>query len=537
MKNKVVVFCLLLFVLLVCSVSGFTQGVDVEELKKNLKEGIVFINYTGKPEFVETSKEIIGIGKKLAELVKSNGREGRISLKYSVYHAVAPDVSHGLDADIISIDKDATVDHIDNIRRIVSGYLEGYYGYSLKDAELLAKFITIYNAVFRGNIDFFKKVYKPVVMSYISRENAGLSTKYYEWPGRTRMVIPLTPEAGKGSLSSISTSEVTEKKVVEQMRKKQGKGLNERKEMVQLKEREVTEKSTKLTELQKSLKKEQKAKAVLEGELAKEKQTLEKKKRSSTASSEEIKKQEKKVKELETKAAEQEKAVKEKKKTVTAQSQAIEEKNKEIKAERQQIAEDQTAVLAETAASGKTAAVTELQVKSITDTLYYLNLAGNSGSTGRNWSLIIIDPQKQKITEKASGLNNSILEISEKKLMFAGGRILVTAYVDNSRKTAKLFSLDPRKLTPVYVSDYELYPSAYILPSGKFIYAVVSEGSEYFLGKFDSSLKLVTKSKTQISPDSYITVFNKVVYLNAKNGSIVSLDTGTLKEVFSVVKN
>ena len=537
MKNKVTVFCLLLFVLLVCSVSGFAQGVDVEELKKNLKEGIVFINYTGKPEFVETREEIIGIGKRLAELLKSNGREGRISLKYSVYHAVAPGVSQGLNADIISIDKGATVDHIDNIRRIISGYLEAYYGYSFKDAELLAEFITIYNAVFRGNIDFFKKVYKPVVMSYISAENAGLSTKYYEWPGRTRMVIPLTSEAGKGSLSSISTSEVTEKKVVEQMRKKQGKGLNERKEMVQLKEREVTEKSTKLAELRKSLEKEQETKTVTEKELAKKKQTLEEKKKGGTAGSGEIKEQEKKVKELEKKAAEQEKAVKEKEKAAAVQSRAIEEKNQEIKTERQQIAEDQAAVLAETGAAGKTAEGTGLQAKSITDTLYYLNLSRNTGSAGRSWSLIIIDPQKQRITEKASGLNNSTLQVSEKKLIFAGGRILVTAYIDNSRKTAKLFSLDPQKLKPVYLSDSELYPSTYILPSGKFIYAVVSEGAEYFLGKFDSSLKLVKRSEIPISPDSYITVFNKVIYLNAKNGSIVSLDSGTLKEVFPVIRN
>jgi len=532
MRNRRVIFCLAMAVFFINSIGSYAQGVDIEELKKNLKEGIVFINYTGRHKVIESSKEIRGIGKRLAGLLKLNGKEGVINLKYSVFHAVDKTLKKGLDADIISIDREATVDHIDNVRRIISGYLESYYGYSLKDAELLSKFITIYNAVFRGNLDFFKKVYKPVVMSYLSRENAGLSTKYFEWPGKTRMVIPITAEAGKGALSSISTSQVTEKKVIEQMRSKEGKGLEERKKMVGLKEREVTEKSLNLLKKQKELEKAEKEKAALEAKLAEEKQTLKEKKRSGTAGEGELAKQETEVKKLEGEVKTAEEEAKAKQEAALRESQAIEQKNKEIEAERKQIAEDQAKVIAESGTPQQTSNRNMLQAKSISDTLYYLTLGDSLSSGNRNWHLLIIDPESKKILKRAAGV-----VISEKNLQFSGGKILLTAYADNTKRTAKLILLDPQELNEAKSSTENVYPNTYILNYNKFIYAVVSKRGKYFLGKFDDSLKLAEQSETEIAPDSYITVFNNNIYANLKDGSIVVLDADVLEKVSSVTDN
>ena len=250
------------------------QRVDVEELKKHIKGNIHFINYTGPERVVQKREEIINIGKTLAIRLARNGREGHIALKYSVYHIIGPVKEKGLDADIISIDREARVDHIKNVRRIIRGYLTEAYGYSDLDASTLAVFITLYNAVYRGNIAYFATRYKKEVVSYLNKENAGISLKYYEWPGKTRLVIPLSPEAKKGEISSISTSEVSTKAVVEAARKTKGKELEARKGLVSIKEREVEQKREKITEIEKKTEELEKQKAKLEETIEKKNQRI-----------------------------------------------------------------------------------------------------------------------------------------------------------------------------------------------------------------------------------------------------------------------
>ena len=75
------------------------------------------------------------------------------------------------EADILFIGKDATVDHIKNLRRIISAYLSSAYGYSEKDADTLAVFITVYNAVYRGQYDVYNSKYKAVVVKNLSQDN------------------------------------------------------------------------------------------------------------------------------------------------------------------------------------------------------------------------------------------------------------------------------------------------------------------------------------------------------------------------------
>ena len=228
------------------SVAGlFAQDVAEEELRSVDRE-IVFINYEGPYDRIDTADEIKGLGWYLASVIDQNNERASFLLKYSVIRALDPAETGKFDADIFSIDRDAKVDHIDNVRRILAGYLEGTFDYSAEDARTLARFTTIYNAVYRGQLEYFSDKYKALVLSYLSRENAGLSTKYFEWPGATRMLIPLTAEAGKGVLGSLDTTELTEEKVIEEMRQQEDMGLEDRKDMVELKEREVEEKMDQL---------------------------------------------------------------------------------------------------------------------------------------------------------------------------------------------------------------------------------------------------------------------------------------------------
>ena len=168
--------------LLLAIPSLFGLEVDRSEIKPgSAGDSITFINYSGPYSVISSAAEINAIGSSLGKGIVASGAMGDPS-RYYVIHAVDTAVKTGFDADILILGENAGVDHIDNLRRIISSYLSAAYGYTAKDAATLSTFITIYNAVYRGNIDIFKARYKPVVMKNLSPEKAGLSVRYNEWP-------------------------------------------------------------------------------------------------------------------------------------------------------------------------------------------------------------------------------------------------------------------------------------------------------------------------------------------------------------------
>ena len=86
------------------------------------------------------------------------------------------------------------------------------YGYDYRDARALALFTTYYNAVHRGDMTYFKSRYKKVVLKHLNSGNAGISTKYYNWPGRTRMVIPLTEADKRGKIRLVDPFIIADEK-------------------------------------------------------------------------------------------------------------------------------------------------------------------------------------------------------------------------------------------------------------------------------------------------------------------------------------
>lgn len=212
--------------------------VDESEISSARGKAIEFINYEGPHAVIESADDIRGIGRRLgAAIARGARREGDLG-RYLVIHAVDPAVKAGLDADIIVIGEGARVDHVKNLRRIVAGYLEAAYAYSAKDADTLAVFITIYNAVHRGDMAYFGSKYKPVVAKELGPATAGLSVRWDEWAGRSRIVIPLSAGAGRGILGSIDTTPITDKPTVDSLKKDSPtKGVEERRDIVDLKER------------------------------------------------------------------------------------------------------------------------------------------------------------------------------------------------------------------------------------------------------------------------------------------------------------
>ena len=228
---------------LVIAVMSFAQNVNVDELRSAGDENaVVFESYEGPHTVIESRAAITAIGTRLGDRMKAAGSENAGTYgsgeKYTLVHAVDPDQPGKLDADILILNASSSVDHITNLRRIISGYLQAGYGYSADDAATIAVFVTVYNAVYRGKLDTFRSKYKDVVMETLTATKCGLSLKWREWPGNTQIVIPLG-DYEEGGLSSVETSVISDKNVVQSMREEDGKGIEDRKNMVDIKEREA----------------------------------------------------------------------------------------------------------------------------------------------------------------------------------------------------------------------------------------------------------------------------------------------------------
>lgn len=214
--------------------------VDEDEIRSIGNEVVTFENYMGPHAYIETVDAIRSIGSGLGSQVASNlnaqAEYGR-GAKYSVIHAIDPSEKSKYDADILFINENAQVDHIRNLRRIIQGYLMVAYGYNLNDAATVSTFVTVYNAVYRKNLDVFKQRYKNVVVQNLTADKCGLSTKWDEWPGNSQIVIPLFDL--NSNLSAVDTSAISDKKVIDSMREADDRGVDERKNMVDIKEREA----------------------------------------------------------------------------------------------------------------------------------------------------------------------------------------------------------------------------------------------------------------------------------------------------------
>ena len=238
MKKSRRLFCAAL--VLFAASNAFSLEVNRAELESANGRGIVFQNYSGPHTIINSVDQIRGIGSSLAPTIaadpdtfKTVGTPSR----YYIIHAVDPKETEKFDADILVIGENATVDHIRNLRRIISAYLESAYGYSRADADTIATFATVYNAVYRNNSDNFTAKYKKIVTDNLTAGKIGISTNYQEWPGTTQIVIPLFDL--HGGLSTVNTSEISDRQVIRSLQNEDDKGIDSRKEMVDIKDREA----------------------------------------------------------------------------------------------------------------------------------------------------------------------------------------------------------------------------------------------------------------------------------------------------------
>lgn len=511
---------LFLFSLLLITVFAWSLDVKEDELSAGKNADVKFDNYSGPRVKYNTVDQIRGIGRYLAQRLGSEGSSASYYSKYRILHIVDND-SPKLGADIFIIEKSSMIDHINNIQLILAAYLEERYSYSPKDASLLSRFICYYNAVYRRDLNYFSSKYSAKVLQNISANNAGIALSWKDWPGKTRMLIPLWDG------DKADPGELTDEKVIEKLREEDDKGLDDRKEIVEHHEKELEEK-------EKEVEKE-------EREIEKKEQDLKRRKEQNEEKKEEIKEQKEEIKELEEEKDKEkdpekkeeiekeieekkeqvekeekevnkedqnilkdEKQVKEEKEELKDKQQDIAKRNEDIKKQRESIAGDQNEVIDKKNEKEKAKAEVHSQA---------LMLIKRPDGEVRNLQIFSIS--RQQAVEKSD------LSIHSREIREFNGGLLFIAGEEGPNQAIRAVLVDKANLQTLKTGDTDLLRVSSLLISGNSFFAVARKEEGNYLAKFNANLELLAISKEAVLPDTAIIENSGNILVQAPDYSIL----------------
>jgi hypothetical protein len=515
------------------SLSAFAIDVDQEELSNTKETSVEFISYEGPHDRIDTIEQIIGIGRALARSPKDRNGAATIAGKYRIVHSVSPSESQKLDADILYLLSTAEVDHIDNVRRILAGYLETAYSYEISDALLLSEFISVYNAVYRKRMTYFQDKYKRPVIELVSAESVGLATVYSQWPGNTQIVVPLSDRALTGGIGSLDSDVLTEDDVIDELREREDQGIPIRKEITELKEREVELAQREIDD----------ERTVVSTDRERVERDLEKIDAEREALSAEGDSSETEGGDDETSSVavrqsaldEQENALREEQRILAEQEASLDERETEqadrierIQTEREQIAVEERAILDEEAKSGITTGITGISGSADALRAVLFLRTRTDDDTGEPFSrLVYIDQTTNSVIAQSS--TNTIR--GRRTYDFADAVLVVAGDDTNeaSPHAVKLMLIDQETLDTIIESDESVSPRSWVtIESPETILTTFADVDGWLVGRFDADLTLVRASAVRVDPNTTIQVGENLIFVQSATGTILGLDPASL---------
>jgi hypothetical protein len=562
-------FCAVLFILILNPV--FTQNVDREELEKN-QAAINFINYEGPHSRIDTVEQIRNIGYQLGLSVKNGAVSAGANNRYFVIHSVSAPEGDKLDADVFGLGVDAAVDHIANLRLIIQGYLQGAYDYSAGDAALLARYVTIYNAVFRGDWNFYNNRYKTPVVQNLTSERAGISVRFDEWPGQTLMTIPLGTGL-PGSLSAIDTSSLTDQQVTDEMRR-DGGGIEDRQGMVDLKEREADEATQSATLQREAIAEEEKniekdrdeavaqrrrveqeqqrteqqrqeaqrqeqqaqqdaaAGRISQQEAQQRQQEAQRQQQEAQRQQQELARQEEENRRREAELAQREQAQEQRRQEAAAAEARAEQKTQEAQQEREEIAKDQQALIegrdiasADTGSGSGTPGDGTTQAgaasPSAANSLLAVSILSANSPLGR---LVRLDPQTGA-TVQSSQMNT----VNGRTVTLLGGRILAIAGIDRGNGAIRLVEISSDTLEMSRQGSDDIHPQSLLWNNGSDLYAIIVADGKNYLARFNTNLEKQSQTAVEVHPYASCVFQGDQILSQKADGTPLLVNTQTLR--------
>ena len=484
----------------------WAQDLAEQELKSVSLGTVEFVNYEGPHERIDTLNQILAIGRSLA----GGANDGKYWVQ-RIYDADAEE----LGADLFYIGAGAQVDHIRNLRRILAAYLAEAYAYEFQDAEILAEFSTYYNAVHRGDIAYFETAYQPPVTAALDPDKAGLATVWSQWAGQTQMLFPLRGRPGSGEAGVVDTDALTDDAVIGKLQSEEDKGIPERKEMTELKEREIDEEQAAIDEERQTIAAEEAAISAEEAALETDKEELEQQREEveETTDPAERQQQEEELQRQEQAVASREEQLESRREETAERSRAadeaqtgVDERVDRIRDERQTIAEDERSLIEE---RREEAAV---QVP-------FLYLEGGPDKLRR---LVASDSRNGEILRRSP-----LTTIHSEDLQIIGDSYLVIAGDEGGNRAVRLVRIDPESFEMSAQGDTDVFAKSFILVNGSRIYAVIQDNG-YRVGRFAADLRLQQASELEVVPETWLTLNEGSLYAQDSAGRIIVLDPTSL---------
>lgn len=513
--------------LALCGLTLFAQNLSEEEILsiRDQASSIVFDNYVGPVSEFSTRDQIAGIGRFLGNA----GAEAPVwADKYALYRSFQPEIPEGLDGDVLAILEDASVDHIRNLRRILAGYLRSAYGYDEEKARVLAEFITYYNAIYYKNMAYFGSRYKPGVLQHIGPANAGLSTHYSEWPGKSAMVIPVSSGVKSGVIApEPDTAVLAEPEVIEQMRQEDDKSLELRKDMVEIREEELDEQQQVIDAEQESL-----------GEETRELEETVQEVREELAQAEEGSPEEAALQEEVQELEEQREVLQEKQEALDQKQEELEKEEETVLVMREEIAQDEN-ILKEEAKAEETppAEAPEEAAPPAGEEPAAPLLASTDGAS--RWFVLVDRPGDPasfgtlcRISDTGKILEKSAVNSIRGNYAVAGDRgVVVIAGKEDAAAQVKAFLMDPETLGVLGESEEAVYAGSRIWTEMSDLYIITRNNSDWVLGKYSSGLELLQTSSVRVNPDTALLFDAETLLIQNSDGTVSVLSKGDLSEI------
>jgi len=536
-----------------CCLAAFSlNALTVAEKELRSGQPVNFVNYQGRYTKIVTPAELRTTGLALSRQAVATNRKYVARQQYSIIRAIDARETTRFDADIFMLEPKSDIVDINGVRDLLGGYLEGIYGYSARDSRVLATFVTYYNALYRGRLDFFRERYKNVVLRNLIAASVGISRNYRDWPGRTQMLIPLSATTNGGK-PKINIEKFTGPDVMTNLQKQPDKGITDRRDLIEIKKDDLKKQQDDLDKQKKKLEDDKNALKKQDEDLAKKKDDLKKETDPVKADlkKDEIKKQDEDL----TKKKDE---VKKDDQTVIKQQQDLDKKKDEIKKDEAALKKDEKTVVEnklpqtvkddlkrkedeidktkqdldkkaeELKKREEDLKKGELDRNVFDGGLYYLKVIEPLAEGHFKNEMVLINPATRKIA-----LVSPFKNICGNRYDIYSGGAVVVGYGSDHTTGHFLVLLDPKKLEVSARGKANVYWKSFVEVKGEHAYAVVQDGGHY-LGKFDAKLEQIARSKATIDKDSFISFFGEYIYVNSPDKSILVLSAGDLSLVDTI---
>jgi chemotaxis protein histidine kinase CheA len=325
------------------------------------------------------------------------------------------------------------------------------------------------------------------------------------------MLIPMGT-GDPGSLSAIDTTSLAEERITEELRKEDDRGVEQRKEMVDLKEREADEAREKAAVRREAAEEQEKKAAGEKKAVEEEKRQIAQERQNPEADQEELDRRERQNQEREEAAEKQESEAVRQREEAQEQEEFAEKKAEEAQKERESIAEDQQALI------GNKGTVPELPAAGAFGAL----ILNPNSPLGRMVKINLNDWRELK----SSALNT----VNTRTIILMGGKIIAIAGENRGNGAIRLVEIDGDSLELVKQGDEDISPQSLLWVNGADLYAVSSTGGNLYLSRFTAGLAAEARSSVTVHPYAAVTFQEGVVITQRADGSPLVLDQKSLAE-------